>query len=83
MPATLGVPDFDELSRQWLALAERRLAYYSELYRSGRWQRYYTAEGFAEQMVDVMKAVTVWRELAGQAPVQATASEIDELHPVA
>jgi len=79
MPATLGVPGFDELSRQWLALAERRLAYFSELYRSGRWQRYYTAEDFAEQVVDVMKAVTVWRELVGQVP----ASETDELHPVA
>lgn len=55
MPDTLGVPGFDELSRQWLALAERRLAYFSELYRSGRWQRYYTAESFADQVVDVMK----------------------------
>jgi uncharacterized repeat protein (TIGR03809 family) len=85
MPDTLGVPRFDELSRQWLALAERRLAYFSELYRSGRWQRYYTAESFADQVVDVMKAVTVWRELVGQGAVQApvSASDTDDLHPVA
>jgi uncharacterized repeat protein (TIGR03809 family) len=81
MPATLGVPGFDELSRQWLTLAERRLAYFSELYRSGRWQRYYTAEDFAEQVVDVMKAVTIWRELAKQAA--DSTSDADDLHPVA
>jgi len=81
MPETLGVPGFDDLSRKWLALAESRLAYFSELYRSGRWQRYYTAEDFADQVVDVMKAVTVWRELAGQVPV-STADDND-LRPVA
>jgi uncharacterized repeat protein (TIGR03809 family) len=83
MPDTLGVSGFDELSRQWLTLAERRLAYFSELYRSGRWQRYYTAESFADQVVDVMKAVTVWRELVGQRAVQAPASDTGELRPVA
>jgi len=80
MPATPGVPRFDdELSRRWLDLAERRLAYFSELYRSGRWRRYYTPERFAERVVDVMKAVAVWRELAGKA---ATSDEND-LRPAA
>ena len=32
------------------------------------------------QVVDVMKAVTVWRELVGQAPVSA--SDTDDLRPV-
>jgi len=68
MPATPGVPRFDELSRRWLELAERRLAYFSELYRSGRWRRYYTPERFAESVVDVMKAAAIWRELAGKTP---------------
>lgn len=81
MPDTLGVPGFDELSRQWLALAERRLAYFSELYRSGRWQRYYTAESFADQVVDVMKGVTVWRELVRQAPVLT--ADNNDLRPLA
>lgn len=68
MPATPGVPRFDELSRRWLDLAERRLAHFSALYRSGRWRRYYTPERFAESVVDVMKAVAIWRELAGKTP---------------
>ena len=68
MPDTLGVPGFDELSRQWLALAERRLAYFSELYRSGRWQRYYTKESFALLMHDVIGAVKAWKRLAPPPP---------------
>ena len=79
MPALPGVSLFDELSRRWLDLAERRLAHFSELYRSGRWRRYYTPERFAERVVDVMKAVAVWRELAGKGP---TADE-DDIRPAA
>jgi uncharacterized repeat protein (TIGR03809 family) len=63
MPAKPG-PRFNDMSRQWLGLAERRLVYYAELYRSGRWQRYYTPRDFAQRIIDVMKAVTVWRKLA-------------------
>jgi uncharacterized repeat protein (TIGR03809 family) len=81
MPATSGVPRLDAISRRWLDLAERRLAYFSELYRTGRWRRYYTPESFADRVVDVMKAVTVWRELAGQAPVST--ADNDDLRPAA
>ena len=63
------------------ALAERRLAYFSELYRSGRWQRYYTTESFADQVVDVMRAVTVWRGLGGQGA--SFGSDNNDLHPAA
>ena len=62
-----------------LRLAERRLVYYAGLYQSGRWRRYYTPEGFAQRIVDVMKAVTIWRELAGQ----PAASDKNDLRPAA
>jgi hypothetical protein len=78
MPAT-PAPHLAEISCKWLDLAERRLAYYGGLYRSGRWQRYYTPETFAERIVDVVKAVTIWRKLAGQAP----AADENELRPAA
>jgi uncharacterized repeat protein (TIGR03809 family) len=78
MPAKPG-PRFDEMSRQWCGVAERRLSYYTGLYQSGRWRRYYTPEAFAQRIIDVMKAVTVWRKLAGHAP--ATGS--DDLRPAA
>jgi uncharacterized repeat protein (TIGR03809 family) len=78
MPATPGLR-FDEISRRWLGLAERRLIYYAGLYKSGRWQRYYTPEGFAQRIVDVMKAVTAWRALAGE----PAAPEKNDFRPAA
>jgi uncharacterized repeat protein (TIGR03809 family) len=80
MPAQPG-PRFDEMSRKWLDLAERRLGYYSGLYQSGRWRRYYTPESFAERIVDVVKAVTIWRRLAGQASMPA--ADNNDLRPAA
>ena len=71
MPAKPGAPRFDEISRKWLDLAERRLAYFVELYRSGRWQHFYTKERFAVLMRDVIGAVTTWKRLAAQAPPDA------------
>jgi len=68
MPAPPGVPRLDELSRRWLDLAERRLSYFTELYRCGRWRRYYTPEQFAKRVEDVMRAVTAWRGLSGAPP---------------
>ena len=81
MPARLGAARFDAISRKWLDFAERRMAYFAELYRSGRWQRYYTKERFAVLMRDVIDAVKVWRELAGEAPPPA--AEKTDLRPAA
>jgi uncharacterized repeat protein (TIGR03809 family) len=80
MPALQGAPRLDEISRKWLALAERRLAYYAELYRSGRWQLFYTRERFTVLMRDVIGAVTTWKRLAAQPPPPATDNN---LHPTA
>ena len=57
MPATPGAVRFDAIARKWLDLAERRLHYYIELYQSGRWQHYYTKQGLAVRMRDVIGAV--------------------------
>ena len=81
MPATPGAPSLDEISRQWLALAERRLAYFAELYRSGRWQRYYIRERFAVLMRDVIGAVATWKRLVAQAPPPAAGK--NNLRPTA
>ncbi len=73
-PSCRPSPDhcFEEVSRQWLDLAERGLSYYAGLYQSGRWQRYYTPQNFAARIVDVMKAVAIWRSLSGCAAGIAT-----------
>jgi uncharacterized repeat protein (TIGR03809 family) len=64
MPPLPGVPQLDQISRKWLALAERRLAYYADLHRSGRWRHYYKKTEFAARVREVIKAVQKWRKLA-------------------
>ena len=39
-------PGLERIARKWHDLAEQRLDYYTELYRSGRWKHYYTEERF-------------------------------------
>jgi len=67
MPQATGSAHLDKVSGRWRDLADRRLAYYTELYRSGRWQRYYTRERFAMRMLDVIEAAKRWRALAERA----------------
>jgi hypothetical protein len=81
MPATQDGPRLDEISRKWLDLAERRLACIVALYRSGRWQHYYTKESLTVCMRDAIQAVTIWRRLAGQA--SASAADKNDLRPAA
>lgn len=67
MAVTLGQPPFDDIARRWHDLAERRLAHFTDLYRSGRWQRYYASrEQFAARMLDVIRAAKIWAQLAGR-----------------
>ena len=72
MPAGTKTPRLEKVTRQWLDLAERRLASYEELYRTGRWRHYYpTEELFAVRMLDVIKVVKTLRravEIAPQRP---------------
>lgn len=59
-----GSPSLEKIAQRWHDLAEQRLAYYTEMYRSGRWKHYYTQESFAVRMLDVIEAAKKWRELA-------------------
>jgi hypothetical protein len=60
---------FDLIARKWHALALRRLHFYDELYRSGRWTLYYESrQMFAQHMLDVIKAAKIWAKLAGEPP---------------
>jgi hypothetical protein len=62
-------PDFKDIACRWHALAERRLASYDELYRSGRWKHYYASqEEFAARMLDVIKAAKAYQKLVVDAP---------------
>ena len=83
MPHIAGAPRIDLMARKWHALAQRRLLYYSELYRSGRWTHYFAShEAFAARMLDVVRAAKVWARLAGEQPARAT-TDLDDLRPAA
>ena len=75
MPAMQGGIRLDEISQKWRDLAERRLAYFTELYRSGRWKHYYTPEAFSARMRDVVKAAKVWGNLADRASSEQILAE--------
>src|ERR1700742_4106621 len=61
--------DLKDIARRWHALAERRLASYDELYRSGRWRHYYASqEEFAARMLDVIKAEKAYQKLVVDSP---------------
>ena len=72
MPAGMHALRLEMVTRKWLDLAERRLASYEELYRTGRWRHYYpTEELFAVRMLDVIKVVKTLRravEIATKRP---------------
>jgi hypothetical protein len=72
MPAGPNNPRLEKVTRQWLDLAERRLASYEQLYRSGRWRLYYpTQDLFAVRMLDVIKVVKTLRRVAEHIPDRA------------
>ncbi|MBV9346976.1 MAG: TIGR03809 family protein [Pseudolabrys sp.] len=52
------------MAARWSALAERRKAYYVELYKSGRWKHYFDEAEFLARMRDVLLATRTWNELA-------------------
>jgi hypothetical protein len=80
MPATFNPQRFERVTRRWLELAERRLVYYEDLYRSGRWRHYFpTQEHFAVRMLDVIKAAKAFRQAAGEAAPRRE----DSLRPAA
>jgi uncharacterized repeat protein (TIGR03809 family) len=66
MPAGDPARPLDAVSQRLCDLAHRRLAYYSELSKSGRWKLYFTEREFIERLRDVIAATNAWNELAGR-----------------
>jgi uncharacterized repeat protein (TIGR03809 family) len=64
MSALVNAAPYGEVARKWRDLADRRRAHFVELYRSGRWTRYYTEEQFLVRMREVIRASETWAQLA-------------------
>jgi uncharacterized repeat protein (TIGR03809 family) len=58
----------DQIAQRWRDLADRRRAYFIELYESGRWKFYYTEADFLLRMREVCEAAEQWEKLASPQP---------------
>ena len=66
----------DSAARKWRDLAERRRDHLVELYRSGRWQHYYTDQEFVAEMRQAVALAERWAALApGQDDMLRQAAE--------
>ena len=61
-------PPYDAIARKWCDLALRRRAHFVDLYRSGRWTRYYGKEQFFVQLRGAFRNADAWAALAGKEP---------------
>lgn len=52
-----------QILSRFLALAEERLAHLTELYESGRWERYFTQTELLDNVREAKTAVTAWTML--------------------
>jgi uncharacterized repeat protein (TIGR03809 family) len=55
---------FCKTAEKWRDLAERRRAWFIELYQSGRWKLYYTEAQFILRMREVAGIAETWNEIA-------------------
>ena len=54
----------DPIALKWRNLAERRRAHLVDLYRTGRWKRYYSEEKFLACFRETMSMAERWNEIA-------------------
>jgi hypothetical protein len=52
--------DFGKIAGKWRDLAEKRRDYFAELYRSGRWERYYDQEELIAKTIEVGEICDRW-----------------------
>ena len=62
---------WDRVGLKWRDLAERRHAHYLELYKSGRWKRYYTEEEFRTELSAAIELAQRWAAIAPRADERA------------
>ena len=76
MLAWQSTRSLDDVAQKWRDLAERRRAHLFELYRSGRWKRYYKSEDeFFLRMHQAMQDAEAWAGIAPPPPPSQEAAE--------
>ena len=75
MSEQVNAQPYGDVAQKWRELAERRRAHFVELYRSGRWKRYYTEDQFLVRMREVIHAAETWGQLAPRPGEHRVAAE--------
>jgi uncharacterized repeat protein (TIGR03809 family) len=81
VPGRMVLPmrQWERIALKWRVLAEQRRAYFHELYRSGRWTRYYTEAELLAAMTDAVAMAERWAAIAPLPEERAApAAETDE-----
>lgn len=63
MTSQLDAATGRDIVARWLALAEKRLAYLTVMFETGRWRRYYSEREFLENIQESKAGVEAWRAL--------------------
>jgi uncharacterized repeat protein (TIGR03809 family) len=67
----------DAVAQKWRSLAERRRAHFVELFRSGRWRRYYSEEQFLHRLREAIRVSDRWAEIAQSAAADVQPEQAD------
>ena len=64
MPAQIPRRMSAQITQKWRDLAERRRAYFIELYETGRWKHYYTEEMLVTRTREAVRLAETWERLS-------------------
>jgi uncharacterized repeat protein (TIGR03809 family) len=82
MTHRLDVAHRPDLVARWCTLAEQRLEYLTELFKTGRWRRYYSDAAFLENIQEAKTMVALWRNLSmHQARGESTGLAVLDVQP--
>jgi len=68
---------WERIGLKWRDLAERRHAHYLDLYKSGRWKRYYTKDEFRAELAAAIELAQRWATIAPRPEERAPAAVVE------
>ena len=66
MTQQLDLAGSRDIVARWCTLAEQRLEYLTELFKTGRWRRFHSEHAFLENIQEAKAAVEAWRNLSSR-----------------
>jgi uncharacterized repeat protein (TIGR03809 family) len=67
------------IALKWRALAQQRCVHFDDLYRTGRWKRYYTEDKFLAELRQTMAMAERWAKIAPLPEERAATARLAEV----